>query len=584
MTSSGAGGSRGRVVATLLLLGWAALLATGVLDPPALESEADRGLFDLSTRPAVWKALVGLATWTVLEVLRFVPLGLLAVFFWSDRPRWLQRVLRVALPALLLAVVVALLALVVRARAGASVPPGPVDCVLPGVGIVLGVAAGLSWRRGPWARVFFLPKIAILAGLFMLFVGGLAWTSLEPAPSAPEPPTVSSAGKRQIWAALRGKDPREVPEGETRTLTLTSDQIDFVFAWSAPLVLGEDRARLEVSLHEPDHAGAVASIRLPLVDRWLNLDGSTRVRIRQGRLDLEAPTLRFGPTGVPALLLAAATPAIEVALQKDRRLRPALAATEGLTIERDRASVTYRRLETPPGFFSRLLWGEGAEEEMPQAVAVHSQRILDAAPRLPPGDARLGAALEVAFASARERSTGGSAVSENRAALLALGILFGHTGIEHFVGEVLDEDDRVRARRLGGAKLRGRADWPRHYLVSAALTVLSAEAPSHAVGLLKEELDAAGGSGFSFADLLADRAGTALALAATADEASAIAMQERLGRGFALDDFFPEASDLPEGLQDADLQARYGGVGGTAYQEVLGEIERRVADCAAYRR
>jgi len=76
----------------------------------------------------------------------------------------------------------------------------------------------------------------------------------------------------------------------------------------------------------------------------------------------------------------------------------------------------------------------------------------------------------------------------------------------------------------------------------------------------------------------------ALALAATADEASAIAMQERLGRGFALDDFFPEASDLPEGLQDADLQARYGGVGGTAYQEVLGEIERRVADCAAYRR
>ena len=70
----------------------------------------------------------------------------------------------------------------------------------------------------------------------------------------------------------------------------------------------------------------------------------------------------------------------------------------------DRARVTYRRLETPPGFVARLLWGEGAEEEMAGAVAAHTRRILDAAPRLPGGDARFGAALEVAFASARERS------------------------------------------------------------------------------------------------------------------------------------------------------------------------------------
>lgn len=570
------------MVATLLLLGWAALLATGILDPPTLESEAAGGVFDLSTRQAAWKALVGLGTWMALEVLRFLPLGLLAVFVWPDRPGWLQRGLRVACPAFFLGALVALGALALRAWSGVSVSPGPVDGVLPGVGIALGVAAGLSWRRGPWARILFLPKIAVLAGLLVLFIGGLGWTSLEPAPSAPEPPTVDSAGKRQIWAALRGKDPREVPEGETRTLTLTSDQIDFVFAWTAPLVLGEDRARLEVSLHEPDQAGAVASIRLPLVERWLNLDASTRVRIGQGRLDLETPRLRFGQMGVPALFLAAATPAIEVALQNDRRLRPALAAADRLAIERDRASVTYRRLETPPGLLARLLWGEGAEEEMRTAVAEHTRRILDAAPRLPRGDARFGAALEVAFASAQERSIARPSVDENRAAILALGILFGHSGIERFVGEVLDEEDKIRAHRLEETRVRGRADWPRHYLVSAALTVLSAEAPSHAVGLLKEELDAAGGSGFSFADLLADRAGTAFALSATRDETGANAMQERLGRGFTLGDFFPEAADLPEGLQDADLQARYGGVGGVAYQEVLGEIERRVAGCAAY--
>ena len=67
-----------------------------------------------------------------------------------------------------------------------------------------------------------------------------------------------------------------------------------------------------------------------------------------------------------------------------------------------------------------------------------------------------------------------------------------------------------------------------------------------------------GGSGFSFADLLADRAGTDFALAATRDEPTA---------------------DLPEGVPDAQLQSDYGGVGGRRYKQVVDEIERRLAGC-----
>jgi hypothetical protein len=52
------------------------------------------------------------------------------------------------------------------------------------------------------------------------------------------------------------------------------------------------------------------------------------------------------------------------------------------------------------------------------------------------------------------------------------------------------------------------------------------------------------------------------ALLATDDEAAARAIQERLAGGFRVDDFFPEASDLPEDIPDAELQSRYGGVGG----------------------
>ena len=119
--------------------------------------------------------------------------------------------------------------------------------------------------------------------------------------------------------------------------------------------------------------------------------------------------------------------------------------------------------------------------------------------------------------------------------------------------------------------------------MSAALTVLSAADPSDAAGLLQEELDADGSSGFSFGDLLADRAGTRFADAATQDDESAQRIQERLARGFVVDDFFPPAADLPEGLSDAELQKRYGGVQGAGYRKLAEELERRLARCTGYR-
>jgi hypothetical protein len=217
------------------------------------------------------------------------------------------------------------------------------------------------------------------------------------------------------------------------------------------------------------------------------------------------------------------------------------------------------------------------------AVRSHVERLLEAAPSFPRGEPRLGAAVEVAFARARERSATSPPALENRAALLALGLLLGHRRLEDFVGPALDERDWRRAAPLARTTLRGREDWTKHFFVSAALTVLSAQAPSAALGVVKEELDAGGGSGFSFGDLLADRAGTTLALLATRDAAAARTLQERLAAGFRVDDFFPEAADLPENIQAAELEARYGGVGGRLFRQYVAEVERRLWRCPAYR-
>ena len=102
-----------------------------------------------------------------------------------------------------------------------------------------------------------------------------------------------------------------------------------------------------------------------------------------------------------------------------------------------------------------------------------------------------------------------------------------------------------------------------------------------AVGIAKEMMDSAGGSGFSFVDLTADRAGTLFCIAATRDEDSARAMQRMIRNGATLEDYMPNALDLPEGITNVDFKNKYGGLGGVRTNELVEEIIERLAGCRA---
>ena len=565
-----------RLVFLLLLLAWTSLAATALLDPAARTSAAApwqlrslTGLAALAGRTLLGAALVAL---------RFAPLGAFAALALPDQAGRLRRVALVALPAAILATLLAGLSLAARAHA----VPDRFDLALPGLGVLLGVWAGLAWRRGWRARLLFLPSVAALALAALMLVGAFAVLALEPAPAVPEAQAPSSAEKRQLVATFRGKNPRAIAPGETRMLQLSAEQLDRLASWAALSSGTGLRTTLRL---EPGGLVATLSRQLPRTGRWLNLEIGARAAIDRGHLTAEAGVLRIGRFRVPSFVVNALLPLAVASLEGDRDVRRVLAAVHELRFTGQAATLEYARLDMPPGLVARLVWGEedgAATREVVELQIDHLLRTLEAAPK---GDARFGRALQATFALARERSAGsGTAVEENRTALVALGVVLGHEKLARFVGDRLDDERSHRARAvLAGASLRGRNDWVRHFTVSGALTVLSAVAPSNAVGLLKEELDADGGSGFSFGDLLADRSGTRFAETATRDEESAQRMQQRLAAGFAVDDFFPPAADLPEGIPDAELQSRYGGVGGPLYLKTVAELERRLAGCAAYR-
>jgi hypothetical protein len=576
---------RARWAPRLALIGYVGLLATSVLTPGGRAGVAGAGFFDLRTGSRIRAVVVALAVYVLLETVRFLPVGVLAVLSLprtrSDRFRMLPVAATAGAGSLLIAVGVLVLEI--------GPPwdwPGPSDLFLPAVGCVLGVSGSLMWSAGRGARRRLLLVLGATLLAAPILVGLVLLGAAEREPLVRDSPAVTSEEKRRLYNLLRDKNPKTLAAGDTRSITLDSRDIDLLLAWGLPVVLGEGRGTARVDLMASRTARV--SLTLPFATptggaRYLNIVAGARVQIDQGRVSVADPTLRLGRLVLPGQPLRWLGPVISVLVQAERRARPVLAGVQSLEIGPGRAMLVYRRMELPPGLLASFIWGTGSNEEMRLAVRSHVERLLEAAPSLPRGEPRLGAAVEVAFARARERSATSPPVLENRAALLALGILLGHRRLEDFVGQVMAERDWRRAAPLARTTLRGRDDWTKHFFVSAALTVLSAQAPSDAIGVFKEELDAGGGSGFSFGDLMADRAGTTFALLATRDDAAARTLQERLAAGFLVDDFFPEAADLPEDIQAAELEARYGGVGGRLFRQYAAEVERRLWSCPAYR-
>ena len=569
-----------RSLAALAVLGgWAALLLTPVL---ATHGVGAVSLWDLRSLEAARGSLSRTLSSVALAALAFAPLGAAAVFVLPDRRSRFGRALLVGLPAFALGVAAA--AAVVAWRERAAGAPGASDLFFPVLGVWLGVLVGLAARRGLFTLVFLPLRLALAAAVLAAVALLALFLSLDREPLVPEPRAVTTEDKRRVVAAFRGRDPRRVPEGETRTLKLTQADADTLAAWALPLAVSPNRLRAAVGFDDADAASVRASARVPIVGRWLNAEARARVRVDDGRVSLREPRLRLGAWSAPAALLDALAPVLQAVVQHERALRPLLGATRRARVEKGAAEATYARVPLPRGLVADLVWGEGASEGLREAVAEHVRGLLAAAGAAPAGDERLVRAYEDAFRRARARSRGRSAVEENRAGLLGLGVVLGTGQLTTFTGDVADSGQKLAAAKLrAGATAHGRADWTRHFALSGAITVLSAVAPSDAAGLLKEELDADGGSGFSFGDLLADRAGTTFAALATRDEAAAAAVQSRVADGFRLDDWLPSADGLPENIQDAELRSRYGGVGGPLFRQHADEIERRIAAAPGYR-
>jgi hypothetical protein len=347
-----------------------------------------------------------------------------------------------------------------------------------------------------------------------------------------------------------------------RTAVISEQELDLILNVAAnQLGGGAARAslrtaavRLEASFETPQSP----------FGRYVNIDATLRETGTLPRFD----HLRIGRLRLPAF-------AADYLLRETLRR---IAATE----HGELAADIVRKVSVGDGHILVTYVWSGDRQERLRAVLLppadqariraYHDRLVETVAKAP-NRISLAVLMPPLFQKVLERSNGNDAPVENRAAILVLAFYVKGTALAALAPAAAQWPKPARRT----VTLAGRDDFPKHFLISAAIAAESGSPLADAVGLYKELDDARGGSGFSFNDIGADRAGTRFGEVATQSPERARTLAQALAAGVKEHDFMPDVADLPEFLPEAEFKRRYGGIGGAGYNDVMATIEARVA-------
>lgn len=189
--------------------------------------------------------------------------------------------------------------------------------------------------------------------------------------------------------------------------------------------------------------------------------------------------------------------------------------------------------------------------------------------------------LQPLFQTAYQRTAAsGDPSSENRTLIMALAAYGTGRNVDWLLGAPLGRPSQPSARIK--VLLLGREDLAKHFLLSAAIAASAGSGLADLSGVFKELSDSQGGSGFSFADLAADRAGVRLAQMATDNKERARLLQARILMLSDEQQIMPRIDRLPEGIQELEFRRQYRDLDSKTYQFLEQEIDRRIAACQIY--
>ncbi len=398
--------------------------------------------------------------------------------------------------------------------------------------------------------------------------GGALLLAFQGAPLVTAASAVSVEDVQRARVLMQRHDPRRVPDGVANRVVLTQQDVTLLTQYAASR-WRRGVTRVTLRDGEADVQASVDVAGLPLPGNWLNIDAT--VVDAEGLPDVRR--LRVGALPIPA---AAAQPIAEFVLARLGSAMPLAIAKEmvhsvAFTSSAARIDYTWQKNATtrvrdmliPPEDLQRL---QVAHEALAQIV-----RTTRGAGPLP-----LSALLVPMVQQATTRASGGNAVAEQRAVLVTLALYVTGRPLGRYVRRAKSWTS-IPPRVV---TLAGRADLAKHFLVSAVVSSQSSNTLADAVGRTKEVDDSRVGTGFSFVDIAADRAGTRFGELASQNPGR---LGDAAATGLTDADLIPAVGDLPESMTAAEFAERFGDIDAPRYQAMMERIESRLAALRLYR-
>ncbi|MBD3585997.1 hypothetical protein HHX48_09635 [Salinimonas sp. HHU 13199] len=397
-------------------------------------------------------------------------------------------------------------------------------------------------------------------------------------------PSVSANASEQIADAdtvkkLLAQIRRSINDRERgHVITISEQQVESLIGFvqrAAPYIHG-------TSAIHPDHGTIEASVAVPAAVTTLYLNLEIKVlpadrlaidHVRMGSLSLPGPFA----VGLVESALNIYTDS-EIGTQaKEQITRVAMTETQVAVTLQPMDSFLRQLNEIRAGF------DEEERDELTKLTAYYLRYIAGREIALKKKPQPFNAYLNLIMARAREQSTQDNVLQHNKAAVLALAIFIGHHRIANFVGDVQPDVEHA-LKPASSVLLRGRSDLSKHFIISAALKMLSEQDVTVAIGEFKELMDRGmGGSGYSFVDLAADLAGVELARV-LADPDTALRAQNTLASTPDESVYMPEVDGLIEGLSKQEFTRRYEKVDSEAYLQEVEQIRAKLAQMPFYNR
>lgn len=370
---------------------------------------------------------------------------------------------------------------------------------------------------------------------------------------------------------LSHNDPRKMKAGVLRTITISQEDLDLTINY---LANNYGKASSSIDLQQ-GMASVRATVELPSnpFGHYLNIDAKFRETKTLPRVEY----LRIGKLPVPAFIADGLLQFGIKQLQASEDYGAAADIIKSVSTSNEVLRIVFEWNAAVPNQLKALLVPPKEQERL---KAYHELLVeLTGKPGLK-HKLRFNELMRALFGLATQRTNnGGDPVAENRAAIIVMAFYVNGKGL----GAIIPAAMQWPKPTSRSVTLGGRSDFSQHFTISAALASTAGSPLSDVIGLYKEIKDSHGGSGFSFNDIAADRAGTRFGELATASESGAQKVQRQLTVGLRESDIMPEVKDLPEYMQESEFKRRYGSIGSPAYIKMTNEIERRITALPLYR-